>query len=198
VNAQPFSTLEASGKVEFRDESHTATADAEENGSSQTLRITSQVLFSPQKDLTTRLHYEYSYKTDHTTIDSTTQEDEFEVRLNYAFDRRKTRLTGAVKLERDLLETPPTPKTETQTLTYSVSGTRQLTDRWEVLAQYTREMTTLAAENFREDILGEIGYKAGRFVEFAGGYQYSRFRDHDDSANDYAANSIYLKIVGKL
>ena len=64
--------------------------------------------------------------------------------------------------------------------------------------QYKREIPALATANYREDILGEIGYAAGRFLKFAGGYQYTRFRDQDDASKDYTANSFYVKLIGKL
>jgi hypothetical protein len=73
-----------------------------------------------------------------------------------------------------------------------------LTDRWDILAQYKREMVELSADNTREDILAEIGCKLGRFITFAGGYQHSRFKDNDEPDNEYTANSVYLKLIGKL
>jgi len=67
-----------------------------------------------------------------------------------------------------------------------------------VIAQYKRETGDLAADTIRESILGEVGYSTGRFLKVVAGYQYTDFSDNNDSANDYTANSVYVKIIGKL
>ncbi len=208
---QPFSILKTSGKLELRDETFfdTGSVKTEENSesenvvqsdesSSQSLNLEGRLLFTPLKDFTARLRYEYQLTEDQSELEAKTREDETEFRVNYAFDRRKTRLTGIIRVERDLLEAPPTPETKTRTTTYSLSGVRQLTDRLDILAQYKREMVELSADNFREDFLGEIGTKIGRFIKFVGGYQYSNFEDKDDSGSDYTAHSYFFKIIGKL
>ena len=196
---QPFDVLTTSGKVELRDETmFTSEAAEREESSSRSLNTEARLTYTPKKDLSLRLKYEYDYEEDALDVTNKTREDETEFRINYAFDKRKTRLTGIVKIERDLLEAPPTPKTKTRTTTYLASAARQLTDRWDILAQYKREMVELSADNSRDDILAEVGYKLGRFITFAGGYQYSRFQDNDEPDNEYTANSVYIKLIGKL
>ena len=204
---KPFSVLTSSGKLEIRDETfyeagESSTDSGQLPGSdrrtARTINAEGRLIYTPKKDFTARLRYEYQQTEDAAEATSTTREDTMEFLMNYAFDQRKTRLTGAVKLERDLLEAPPTPRTKTRTTTYLASGFRQITDRWDVLVQYKREIPALATANYREDILGEIGYAAGRFLKFAGGYQYTRFRDQDDASKDYTANSFYVKLIGKL
>jgi hypothetical protein len=194
---QPFSLLKATGKFELSDEKFFETDDLDES-SYQTVNVEGRLLFTPKKDLTARLRYEYERSEDVDDAELETREDETEFRVNYAFDHRKTRLTGVIKIERDLLESPPTPRTKTRTITYFISGARQLTDRWDILAQYKREVVDIAADNVREDILAEIGYSAGRFLKFVGGYQHSDFQDDDNYGSDYTANSIYIKLIGKL
>lgn len=196
---QPIEVLTTAGKIELRDETVFASeADDLEESSSRSLNTEARATYTPKKDLTLRLSYQYDYEEDALDVTNKTREDETEFRLNYAFDRRKTRLTGIVKIERDLLEAPPTPETKTRTITYLASAARQLTDRWDILAQYKRETVELSADNTRDDILAEVGYKFGRFITFAGGYQYSRFQDNDEADNDYTANSVYIKLIGKL
>ncbi len=210
---QPFEVLKATGKLELRDETffevdegeleEEAVPDIEEvfqsdESSSQTLNLEGRLTYNPKKDLALRLRYEYEHTKDQAETKTTTREDETEFRVNYAFDRRKTRLTGAIKVERDLLEAPPTPETKTRTITYLASGARQLTDRWDILAQYKREEVDIEAGSVRDDILGEIGCKAGRFLKLAAGYQYSEFQDNNDSSEDYTAHSFFVKLIGKL
>ena len=196
---QPFDVLTTSGKVELRDETVFASAAADrEESSSRSLNTEARLTYTPKKDLTFRAKYEYDYEEDRLEAANKTREDETEFRLNYAFDKRKTRLTGIIKIERDLLDAPPTPKTKTRTTTYLANAARQLTDRWDILAQYKREIVELSADNVRDDILAEIGCKLGRFITFAGGYQHSRFQDNDEPENDYTADSVYVKLIGKL
>ncbi len=197
---KPFEIVTTTGKLELRDETFFAAAGSEDEAdrSTQTLNLEGRILVTPRKDLTARLRYSYEYTQDEGDVDTTTREDETEFRLNYAFDQRKTRLTGIIQIERDLLEAPPTPETETRTITYAASAARQLTDRWDVLAQYKRELVDLQADNYREDALGEIGCKLGRFIKLVGGCQYSNFEDNVNGDSNYEAYSYFLKIIGKL
>ena len=203
---KPWPTLTSAGKFEIRDETFYAASAAGTTASqiisgkhaARTLNAEGRLLYNPLKDFSAKLRYEYQKTEDQAEAAAITREDTLEFIVNYAFDRRKTRLTGAVKLERDLLEAPPTPQTETHKTTYLASAVRQISDRWDILAQYKRELSTLATENSREDMLGEIGYNAGRFVKIVGGYQYTRLDDQTDASKDYTANSVYLKLIGKL
>ena len=166
--------------------------------SSQTMVIEGRLLYTPHPDLTFRARYEYDDTVDKDELHTETMEDETEFRVNYAFDQRKTRLTGALLIERDLLDAPPTPEAKTRTMTYLFSAARQLTQRWDAFGQYKREMVELGADNYREDILGELGYELGRFIKLAGGYQYSNYQDEQDSLSDYQAHSVYIRLIGKL
>ena len=206
---KPLEVLTSSAKLEFRDETFFYPTDEaaeddwelvadEDERASRTFNAEARLVYTPIEDLTARLRYEYQQTEDTGATSARTLEDTTEFRVNYAFDRRRSRLTAALKVERDLLESPPTPETETRTTTYLFSGARQMTDRWDVLAQYKRETVELNDDNFREDFLGEIGYKAGRFLKIVGGYQHARFQDKEDSTNDYTANLLYVKIIGKL
>lgn len=199
---QLLSDLTGSAKFELRDETFFVSESNEEESSedseTQTLNLEGRLRYTPKKDLTFRLRYEYEQTEDKADTTSTTREDETEFRVNYAFDKRKTRLTGVIKLERDLTEAPPTPETETRTITYLASAARQLTEHWDAIAQYKRETGDLSADNVRDDILAEIGYSTERFLKVVAGYQYTDFSDNNDSANDYTANSVYVKIIGKL
>ncbi len=206
---QPFEALKAYGKIEWRDEnfSESDTSDASldsaslssySESASQSLVFEGRFVYVPRKDLTFRLRYEYDNGIDEEEERTETMEDEVEFRVNYAFDRRRTRLTASLLIERDLLDAPPTPEAKTRTVTYFLSGTRQLTDRWDVLAQYKRETVEIGADNYREDILGEVGYELGRFIKITGGYQYANFQDRDDPLNDYNAHSVFLRLIGKL
>ncbi len=206
---QPFEALKAYGKFEWRDESFSkpetpglipASGELLPNNesSSQTMVLEGRLVYIPQKNLTFQLRYEYDDGIDTMESRTKTMEDETEFRVNYAFDQRRSRVTGSVLIERDLLDAPPTPEAKTRTTTYFLSGARQITDRWDVLAQYKREMVELDADNYREDILGEIGYELGRFIKVTGGYQYSDFQDRDDTTKNYNAHSVFIRLIGKL
>ncbi|MCP4396952.1 MAG: hypothetical protein GY801_06590 [bacterium] len=207
---QPFEVIKTYGRFEWRDETFweqdvsdpDLLPDIDEalddERSSQTMVIEGRLLYTPYPDLTFRARYEYDDTVDRDDLRTETMEDETEFRVNYAFDRRKTRLTGAVLIERDLLDAPPTPEAKTRTTTYLCSAARQLTQRWDAFAQYKREMVELSADNYREDILGELGYELGRFLKVAGGYQYSNYQDKQDTLSDYQAHSIYIRLIGKL
>ncbi|MBD3305615.1 hypothetical protein GF339_04480 [candidate division KSB3 bacterium] len=218
----PFTALQGFGKFEIRDETWYALQDEPledapeeplidpteglpldesidtDDRSAQGITFEGRLLYTPIKDLSARIRYEYDYTEDAAVSTAKTREDETEFRLNYAFDNRRNRLTAVYKIERDLLEAPPTPETNSRTRTYFVSAARQLSDRWDMLAQYKREVVDQSDENYREDVLAELGYEVGRFIKFVGGYQHSIFRDDEASENDYTAHSIYLKLIGKL
>lgn len=205
----PLTDLVASGKLELREDTTYATEDAgttdtKGDTTTRTLNTEGRLTYTPKKDLTIRLKYTYQQTEDIAAETITTREDSTEFRVNYAFDQRKTRLTAVAKLERDLLDAPPTKETDTRTITYLVSAARQFTDRWDGLVQYKREINELAADDTRDDVLCEIGYNVGKFVKFVGGYQYTNFLDDTEEQtpgsenDDYTAQSVYVKLIGKL
>ena len=194
----PFSVLTGAAKVEFSREKVYAAAESDAQSSAQTFNAEGRVIYTPIKDFTARLTYKYEQREDKASETSTRRNDETEFRINYALEQHKTRLNGAIKIERDLLETPPTPQTNTRTITYLASAARQMTDHWDLLAQYKREVEQKAVDTARDDVLGEIGYALGRFIKLTAGYEYTRFSDHQNTNKDYTANSIYLKLIGKL
>ena len=199
---QPFDALKTFAKVEFYDEtyresaSEAETTDESGDNSTQGLTIHARATYTPLKDLTCSADYEY--QDDRDRGENRTMEDEAEFRVNYAFDRRRTRLTGSVLIERDLLDAPPTPEAKTRTTTLFAGAVRQLTDKWDVLGQYKRETVTIDADNARDDILGEVGWSFSRFFKASLGYQYTEFRDRVESETDYEAHSVYLRLIGKL
>ena len=204
---QLLSSLQLLGKFELSQEEQFATTAAEplpdgetspEPGSLQLINLEGRVLYTPLKDLAARLTYQYTETVDEYADASETWSDETEFRVNYAFDQRQSRLVASILIERDLLDAPPTAATRTRTTTYFVSAFRQITDRWDGLAQYKRETVEEGAHNYREDILGEVGREWGRFFKLVGGYQYSFFHDQAKPENDYIANSVYFRLIGKL
>ena len=200
---QPFDVLTAYGRVEWRDETfwdqdESDDEELDNEWSAQTMAIEGRLTYAPYPDLTFRARYEYDETVDTDELRTETMEDEAEFRINYAFDQRKTRLTGSLLIERDLLDAPPSPEAETRTTTYLFSAARQLTQRWDTFAQYKREMVDLSADNYREDIQGELGYELSRFIKIAGGYQYSNYQDEQEAESDYQAHSVYIRLIGKL
>jgi hypothetical protein len=195
---QIFTPLTGAGKLEMRDETFFSENQEDSESTTHALNAEGRLTYTPKKDLTVRLRYAYEQSRDEADITTTTSEDEAELRLNYAFDARKTRLTGVIKMERDLTEAPPTPKTESRTMTYIASAARQFSDSWDALVQYKHIQTELAAETEKDELFAEIGYKAGRFLKLTAGYQYTDFTDNIESTNNYTANSVYLKLIGKL
>lgn len=166
--------------------------------SSRTLNLGGSVLYTPIQDLTFQMRYGYGQGKERADTTSTTRGDTAEFQINYTFDQQKTRLTGVIQLGHHLIETLPSSKTETRTLTYLASAARQLTDRWDMMAQYKREVGAFAVDTIRDTILGEIGYSAGGFLKFVTGYQYIAFTDHSEPMNTYTANLMYVKLIGKL
>ena len=195
---QIFTPLNGAGKFELRDETFFAADPDDSRSATRTLNAEGRLTYTPKKDLTARLRYAYEQTRAEADVATTTAEDEAEFRLNYAFDARKTRLTGVVKIERDLTEAPPTPETKTRTITYIAGATREFFDSWDLLVQYKHKQTELTAETESDEFLGEVGYKFGRFLKLTAGYQHSRFADSLESANNYTANSVYFKLIGKL
>jgi hypothetical protein len=194
----PLSVVTTSGKLTLRDETFFL-ADTENGQTSlKMLNLKGHVCYMPTQDLTIQVRYDYGQDKDRADTTSTIRGDTAEFRINYAFDTLKTRLTGAITFERTLRETPPTSKTETRTLTYQGRAAWQLTDRWDAMAQYKRETRGLAVDTVHTNILGEIGYSAGRFLKFVTGYQYIAFTDHSEPMNTYTANLMYVKLIGKL
>ncbi len=196
---QPFEALDAYGKVEFRQEtSYPDQTDDAEDYSSEGLTMTGRLAYNPFKDLTMRLTYELDQEKETDSDAMRTLEDETEFRVNYAVNQRKTRFTGSLLMERDLLDAPPTPEANTRTLTYFFSATQQMNDSFDALAQYKREQVDIDADNYREDMLGEVGWQTSRFIKAALGYQYSIFTDRYAPETDYIAHSVYLRLIGKL
>ncbi len=195
---QIFTPLTGAGKFEARDETFFSDGPTDVERTSRTLNTEGRLTYTPKKDLTARLRYAYEQTRDEADVTTTTMEDETELRLNYAFDTRKTRLTGVVKVERDLTEAPPSPETKTRTITYIAGAARELSDSWDVLVQYKHIQTELTAETESDAMFGELGYKIGRFVKLTAGYQHTRFTDARESTNNYTANSVYARLIGKL
>ncbi len=196
----PFEAFMTYGRIELRDETfwdNDETRDVDE-WSSQALSLEGRLIYTPHPDLIFRLRYEYDDTIDRDERRTETMEDEAELRINYAFDDRKTRLTGALRLERDLLDAPPNPKAKTHTTTYLLNATHQISRRWDSFAQYKRETVDLNAENYRDDFQGELAYELNRFIKIASGYQYSNYQDERDTENDYQAHSVYIRLIGKL
>lgn len=196
---QPMEGIDTYGKVEFRQETWHDDPDAATGGySTEGLTITGRVAYNPLKDLTLRLTYDLDQEKDARTDEIETIEDETEFRVNYAFNQRRTRLTGSVLMERDLLDASLTPEAKTRTITYFLSAGQQLKDSWDALAQYKREQVDIDADNCREDVLGEVGWQMSRFIKLAVGYQYSTFTDNYAPETDYTAHSAYIRLIGKL
>jgi len=194
---QLFESVDTYGKVEYRKETFYESLDVNDN-SSEGLTITGRVAYNPLKDLTMRLTYDLDQEKDAETGSIETLEDETEFRVNYALNQRRTRFTGSVLMERDLLNAPPTPEAKTRTMTYFLSAAHQLNDSFDVLAQYKREQVEIDADNCRDDALGEVGWQFSRFMKFSLGYQYSVFADRYAPETDYTAHSVYLRLIGKL
>lgn len=192
---QIFTPLTSAGKIEWRDD--TFFADSAERTSTG-LNAEGRLTYTPLKDLTARLRYTYDENREKADDTTTTREDETEFRLNYAFNARKTRLTGVAKLERDVTEAPPTPETETRTTTYIAGVAHEFWKHWDVLAQYKHVRTELSTDTRSHEVFGELGYKFGRFLKFTAGYQHVEFTDGNNASNDYTADSVYLKLIGKL
>lgn len=208
---QPWTRLTGTAKLELRDErafdvaatGEGAQAEAKslspaEERSSQSVLVEGRLRLALADGLTARLRYAYDYTEEQADTLVESRENEFEFQINYVFDSQKAQLTGGVKIEPDLLKAPPAPATETQTVTYLLSGSRQLSEHWSMLAQYKWEIENGDAENACEDMLAEVGYQIGRYLKFAGGYQYETFADDQESESNYDAHSVYVKLIGKL
>ena len=196
---QPFESFETYGKIEFRRDTSYDDPEADVDGnSSEGVTVTGRIVYHPWKDLTMRLTYDLDQEKDVDADRIETLEDEAEFRVNYALNQRRTRLVGSILMERDLLDAPPTPEAKTRTMTYFFSASQQFNDDWDALASYKREQVDIDAENYREDVLGEVGWKMSRFIKTALGYQYSIFRDRYAPETDYITHSVFLRLIGKL
>lgn len=197
---QPSKDLKGSAKIEWRKDIQAAESNAVvgERTSSSTLMFGGEVQWTVVTGLTMRLKYERDLTAQDLASAVQTRSDEGEFRFNYTFDQRKAQLTGSVKLERDRLESSPTPPSTTRTITYLVNGVRQLGKQWELMAQYKREVTDQGDDQIQEEILGECGYRLGQFFKLTGGYEYKRLEAPQHQDDEYQTHAAYLKLIGKL